>query len=63
MPEVNEHDQSPIQEHKNSEEGPVCKIKGIKILKISLTFNGFTIVNHMIDHTQKFALLLNKYLF
>ena len=38
MPEVNEHDQSPIQEHKNSEEVPVGKIKGIKILKISLNF-------------------------
>ena len=38
MPEVNEHDQAPIQEYKNSEEVPVCKIKGIKILKISLNF-------------------------
>ena len=36
MPEVNEHEQVPIQERKNSEEALVCKIKGIKILENSL---------------------------
>ena len=53
MQEVIEHDQAPVKEHKNSEEAPVEKIKGIKILKTPLNFSWILLSYAVVSFTSK----------